>query len=33
MLEVLNEQSDKWGDKAHLRKLVPLPSGANIALT
>jgi hypothetical protein len=32
-----NEQSSKWGDKAHLhlhlRILVPLPSGANVAKT
>ena len=26
-----NEQSNKWGDKAHLRIIAPLPSGANIA--
>ena len=28
-----NEQSSKWGDKAHLRIISPLPSGANIAKT
>ena len=30
---VLNEQSDKWGGKAHLWILAPLSSGGNIALT
>jgi hypothetical protein len=25
------EQSNKWGDKAHLRIIAPLPSGANVA--
>jgi hypothetical protein len=24
-----NEQSNKWGNKAHLRIIAPLPSGAN----
>jgi hypothetical protein len=28
-----NEQSDKWGDKAHLRIIAPLPSGENVAKT
>ena len=28
-----NEQSNKRGDKAHLRIIAPLPSGANIAKT
>ena len=27
------EQSNKWGDKAHLRIIAPLPSGGNIAKT
>ena len=26
-----NEQSNKRGDKAHLRIIAPLPSGANVA--
>jgi hypothetical protein len=28
-----NEQSNKWGDKAHLRMLAPLPSRPNAAKT
>jgi hypothetical protein len=28
-----NEPSNKWGDKAHLRIIAPLPSGANISKT
>jgi hypothetical protein len=27
------EQSNKWGDEAHLRIIAPLPSGANVAKT
>ena len=33
MADNRNEQSNKWGDKAHLRIIAPLPSGANIAKT
>ena len=32
-VENRNEQSNKQGDKAHLRIIAPLPSGANIAKT
>jgi hypothetical protein len=28
-----NENSNKWGDKAHVRMLAPLSSGANVAKT
>jgi hypothetical protein len=28
-----NEQSNKWGDKAHSRIIASLPSGANVAKT
>ena len=28
-----NEQSNKWGDKAHLRIIAPLSSGENVAKT